>query len=237
MKSGPPHDTPYQLTSRYLVVNFAAIHTTSLTFSNSLANIAAYKDPLTGRSYWDLLREEIDAVDQESEEGPGIWNKRKLNKLVGLDSVIRETLRRNLSAVVGLVRKVMPKEGYTYSNGLHLNHGDLVGVPTLSIHHDDETTVVTNAMEKLVDFEGFRFSRPYQELSAASKEQGEQGDISAIGGVGKLAAVTTADQYLAFGHGKHAWLVLSSLFTLLSPIYYIYITLFNIISLYKITLD
>ena len=159
--------------------------------------MAAYTDQLTGRSYWDLLREEVEAVDRMSEEGSGVWTKRKLNKLVGLDSFIRETLRRNLSGLVGLVRKVIPKEGYTYANGLHVKHGELVGVPTLSMHTDDDATG-----EQALEFIGFRYSRPYQELSAQAVT-----DISATGGVGRLAAVTTADQYLAFGHGKHAWLV------------------------------
>ena len=190
---GPLHDSAYQLTCRYLVVNFAAIHTTSLAFSNSVANMAAYTDNLTGRSYWDLLREEVEAVDGESEEGPGVWTKRKLNKLVGLDSFVRETLRKDLSGSVGLVRKVVLKEGYTYSNGLHVSHGGLVGVPVLSLHNDDETTG-----HQALDFIGFRYSRPYQELSAQ-----EAADIT--GGVGKFAAVTTGDQFLSFGHGKHAW--------------------------------
>ena len=156
--------------------------------------MARYTDLLTGRSYWDLLREEIEAVDHESEEGPGIWTKRKINMLVGLDSFIRETLRRNLTPLVGLVRKVMPKEGYTYSNGLHIKHGDLVGVPGLTLHNDDDATG-----QQALDFIGFRYSRPYQELSTT--------DISA-GGLGKLAAVAPADHYLPFGHGKHVWSVL-----------------------------
>ncbi|KAF8432587.1 cytochrome P450, partial [Terfezia claveryi] len=191
---GPPHDSSYQVSCRYLLVNFAAIHTTSLTFSNSVANMAAYTDELTGCGYWDLLREEVEAVDRESEEGPGVWTKRKLNKLVGLDSFIRETLRKNFSGPVGLVRKVMPKEGYTYANGLHVNHGELVGVPTLSVHIDDD-----NTGKQALDFIGFRYSRPYQELAGQAAT-----DISATGGIGKLAAVTTADEYLPFGHGKHA---------------------------------
>lgn len=159
--------------------------------------MAAYTDPVTGRSYWDLLREEIEAVDCESEEGPGVWTKRKINKLVGMDSLIRETLRRNVTATVGLVRKVMPKEGYTYSNGLHINHGDTVGIPTLCLHNDDDLTG-----QQALDFIGLRYSRPYQELSAQAAT-----DILATGGVGQHAAVITADQYLPFGHGKHVWSV------------------------------
>jgi len=92
------------------------------------------------------------------------------------------------------VRKVMPKEGYTYSNGLHIKHGDLVGVPARTLHNDDDATG-----QQALDFIGLQYSRPYQELSAT--------DISA-GGLGQLAAVTPADHYLSFGNGKHIWSVL-----------------------------
>lgn len=168
-----------------------------MAFAHTMGNLAAYRDS-TGQSYWDLIHEEVLAVDRESEEGPGNWTKKKLNRLVGVDSFIRESLRLDMSPPVGLIRKVISKEGYTYSNGLHLKQEAFVGVPALCIHTDqDSIKAGTDATE----FDGFRFSRPYQELVVNAPAT----DISATSGVGKHAAVTTNDQYLAFGHGKHAW--------------------------------
>lgn len=192
IKIGPPCGTTEDLTVRYLNMNFVALHSTSMTFAHTLANMAAFRDS-TGQSYWELLREEVLAVDRDSEEGPGIWTKKKLQKLVGMDSVIRESLRLDMTPAIGMVRKVLPKEGYTYSNGLHLKQGVTVGVPTLCIHRDQDGL---NAGGNAAEFNGFRFSRPYQELSTEV--------TSAASGIGKYSSITTSEQYLPFGHGKHA---------------------------------
>jgi len=167
-----------------------------MTFTHTMASMAAYRDS-TGQSYWDLIREEVLAVERDSEEGPGIWTKRKLNRLVGMDSLIKESLRLDMSPPVGLIRKVISKEGYTYSNGLHLKQGAYVGVPALCIHIDQDST---KAGADATEFNGFRFSRPYQELVANASTE----EISAISGIGKYSAVMNSDQFLAFGHGKHA---------------------------------
>ncbi|KAF8471895.1 cytochrome P450 [Kalaharituber pfeilii] len=186
-----------EITVRYLILNFAAIHTTSLTLSSFLLNMATCgSTDSSGHRCWDLLREEVLAVDRDSEEAPGVWTKQKLNKLVGMDSYLRETIRWNpLVGLLSLVRKVMPKEGYTFSNGLWLKQGDYVGAPAYNIHYDDELSG-----EDASAFGGFRFSKPYQQLRAEGKSIAE---IAALG-VGKFAAVTTGDNYLSFGHGKHA---------------------------------
>ena len=164
-----------------------------MTLAHTLANMAAFRDS-TGQSYWDLLREEVLAVDRDSEEGPGVWTKKKIQKLVGMDSVIRESLRLDLTPAIGMIRKVIPREGYTYSNGLHLKQGAVVGVPSLCINRDQDGL---NAGENAAEFDGFRFSRPYQELPKEA--------ISAVSGIGKHSAITTSEQYLTFGHGKRAW--------------------------------
>ena len=193
---GPPHYNDESLSIRYLVLNFVAMHTTTLAFTNALINAAAYS-PSGGGQYWEILRDEVLMVDRLSEEGPaGVWTKKKLNKLVGMDSFIRETLRFHMVAAAALVRKVMAKEGYTFSNGLHIKHGELVGVPAISIHTTDESSG-DNPME----FQGFRFSKPYHVLL----DEGASASDITFGGT-RLSAVTTTDRFLTFGHGKHAWL-------------------------------
>ena len=197
IKQGPPSSSVEDITSWYLHFNFISLHTTSMTVAYTLDNMATYRDS-TGQSYWDLLCEEVLAVDRDSEEGPGIWTKRKVDKLVGMDSFIRESLRLNMAPAVGMVRKVEQKGGYTYSNGLHLKQGAFVGVPSLCINRDQDGI---KGIENAEVFDGFRFSRPYQELAKVDI------DISAPRGVGNVSATTTSDRYLTFGRGKHEWWV------------------------------
>jgi len=190
---GPPDNSIEQLATRYMNMNFVSLLSTSMTFAHSLSNMAAYQDS-TGGSYWDLIHEEVLAVDNDSEEGPGVWTRKKLNRLVGMDSFIRETLRLHMTPAIGMIRKVIAKEGYTYSNGTHLKRGMLIGVPSLSIHRDqDGMKAGANADE----FIGFRFSRPYQELL----ENASAEDISATSRVGKFSATTLSDQFVPFGGG------------------------------------
>lgn len=190
---GPEHYNTHSLCLRYLTVNFAAIHTTSLTFTHVFVKLASCKTP-QGESYVKVLREEIEAVEANSSEPRGVWNKKKLNKLVGLDSFIRETLRLEMTGMVGMTRHVVPKEGHTFSNGLHLRQGTSVCLPSACVHRSEGQAYGE-------DFDGFRYSPPFHQLLA---ETGDAEKISAIGGVGKLAAVTTSNNYLAFAHGTHA---------------------------------
>lgn len=191
---GPEHYNIHALSLRYLTVNFAAIHTTSLSFTHVFINLTTNTTP-QGESYIKLLREEIEAVEQNSSEPRGVWNKKKLNKLVGLDSFIRETLRLNMTGTVGMTRHVVAKEGHTFSNGLYVPHGAALCLPSSCVHRSEDIGYGEN-------FDGFRYSAPFQQLLA---ETGDASKISAIGGVGKLAAVTTSENYLSFAHGTHAW--------------------------------
>ena len=90
----------------------------------------------------------------------------------------------------------MPEEGIKFSNGLWVKQGETVGIPALSIHRDNELSGPGSDV-----FDGFRFSKLYQELLRTQDGK----EIKAIGGVGKLAAVTTTNEHLVFGHGPHAW--------------------------------
>jgi cytochrome P450 len=67
---------------RLLLVNFAAIHSTSLTVTQILYRLLANPE------YFEPLREEIDAVIKE--EG---WTKAGIDKMYKIDSIVRETQR------------------------------------------------------------------------------------------------------------------------------------------------
>jgi cytochrome P450 len=72
---------------------------------------------------------------------------------------------------------------YTFSNQVALPVGTRVAVPILPIHLDEK--IYKNANE----FDGFRFSRMRDEETETAKSY----------------CVNTNTDFLAFGHGTHAW--------------------------------
>jgi cytochrome P450 len=70
------------LARRMLAVNFAAIHTTSLTFTQALYRLLANPE------YIEPLRQDVEAA--VAEEG---WTKAGLDKMYKIDSFLRETQR------------------------------------------------------------------------------------------------------------------------------------------------
>ena len=190
---GPDHYNQESLSTRYVLINLASIHSTATSSSWCILYLAGYV-PKNGGTYWETLYQEILAVEKDSEEGAGVWTKRKLNKLVGLDSVLRESLQHSMASTVAMLRKCMKKGGHRFSNGLWIREGEVVGIAAEAIQRQKRIEDTGSD-----DFDGFRFSRPYHELDPTT--------IS--GAIGQNSAVTTANEYLAFGHGKHAWLVLN----------------------------
>ncbi|KAM0815762.1 putative Ent-kaurene oxidase [Seiridium cardinale] len=53
-----------------------------------------------------------------------------------MDSFIRESLRANPIGEVGLERTIMSKDGFTFSNGLHVPKGATLAAPMKAIQHD-----------------------------------------------------------------------------------------------------
>ena len=90
--------------------------------------------------------------------------------------------------LVGLWRKAL--KDFTFSDGTFLPKGTLVGIANRSIHHDEKFYESANV------FKPFRFAEMH----------GEDGDGA------KNQFVSTTMEYLAFGHGKHAWYDASFLF-------------------------
>jgi cytochrome P450 len=124
--------------------------------------------------YVEEIREEISQVLKEN---GGKWSKAAVAKLVKTDSAIRESLRISTFLAHGMQRLVIGPKGVTTTNGLHLPYRSLLATSTCSIHHDDD--VYKDAMT----YKAFRFCQP----------EGPS-----------LPIVTTSDQFLAFGHGRHA---------------------------------
>jgi cytochrome P450 len=131
---------PENLVMRILFLNFAAIHTTSITLTNALFDLATYPQ------YVQELREEAKAAI-----GQDGWSKTAIQKLHKLDSFLRESMRFSGLAGISLMRKVIHPQGFTFSNGVTLPYGTYVNVAADALHHDDN--VYANANK----FDGFRF--------------------------------------------------------------------------------
>lgn len=78
-------------------------------------------------------------------------------------------------------RKVL--EDYTLSDGTFLPAGSLVFIASTAIHHDDEY------YEDPYAFKPWRFSEMRQKEGQHTKYQ----------------MVNTSNEFVSFGHGKHAW--------------------------------
>jgi cytochrome P450 len=161
--------TPYDLCLRILGINFAAIHTSSITFLQVLYHLAA--EP----KYVPELRQEVERVVEE--DG---WTRDALERMVKIDSFIRESTRLNPLSVQVMNRKVI--KDFTFSNGTFLPVGSTLAIPLYPVHHNEATYSQPDV------FDPFRFSR--------MKE--------AAGDDRKMQIINPSPDFLSFGIGKHA---------------------------------
>jgi len=126
------------LARRLLLVNLAAIQSTSLTFIQILYRLLATPE------YVESLRQEIGAA--VAEEG---WTKAGMDKLHRLDSFVRESQRMDILSPMGVARIAI--RPFTFSNGITIPAGTIVAAPTSAIHVDEE--LYSNPHK----FDGFRF--------------------------------------------------------------------------------
>jgi len=125
---------------RLLLVNFASIHSTSLTVMQVLYRLLANPEHL------EPLREEVNAVIKE--EG---WTKAGVDKMYKIDSFLRETLRLDGLTTVTMGRLVM--RPLKLSNGMTIAAGTLVAIPSSATHRDEITYPNPDV------FDGFRFAK------------------------------------------------------------------------------
>ena len=174
--------TPERIALRLLVVNFGAIHTSTLSITNAIFDLLA-SDPNLGLI--EQLREETKIV---LEEEKGAWNKRSLATMYKIDSVLRESSRLGSFVVTGLARRVELREGITAPNSTHCPYQSTIAVPSVGIQYD--SSVYADAET----FDPFRFSRQRQ-----SEHNGGRYIKKA-----NLAFVSTNASFHSFGHGRHA---------------------------------
>ncbi|KAI9571035.1 cytochrome P450 [Boletus coccyginus] len=138
------------LTIRVLAINFAAIHTSSSSFSHALFFLA--ENP----QYIQSLREEVESVVEK--EG---WSKASLGKMRKIDSFLKESQRLVGIGAVSLSRKAI--KDFTFSDGTFIPKGTLVVVPSRCLHLDNEH------YENAHVFDPFRFSDMRDEEGEGTK--------------------------------------------------------------------
>jgi cytochrome P450 len=166
----------YALAYRIVLLNFAAITTSTIMATNALLDI--WSTP-NAEELVSKLRDEAEGVFREFD---GHWTKAALAKLIHLDSAIRESARVSGVGGTALARRVRADDGITLPDGTWIPKNSTVGVSMDGIHFDEE--FYDNPRE----FRPFRFVRP---------QDGEKRPNEDL--------VTTSPHWLPFSHGMHAW--------------------------------
>lgn len=99
-KRDPAELDARRLSERLLFLNDVSMHTSAFTLQALLQNLAA-SDPNKG--YIETLRHECETVLREAD---GQWTREAVQKLVLLDSTIRESMRMSPFSIFGLPRTV-----------------------------------------------------------------------------------------------------------------------------------
>jgi cytochrome P450 len=191
----PYERKPRTIALRLLLTNFAAIHTSSFTITNVIFDIVAADPSVIGQ----LKDEAQSAVVANS----GKWDKALVNRLVKLDSSMRESVRVGSISTLGISRKIIAPDGITAPNGTWCPKGSTVSVPTFGIHHDPDNY---NEPE---EYQPFRFAQMRETattppITAPSEEGTIVKDNSHLIKNAALSFVSLSSKYHPFGHGRHA---------------------------------
>jgi hypothetical protein len=189
---------PVMISRRLMPLNFAAIHTTMLSMTNTLLDMLS-SDPSKGVVAG--IQEEVERVYAECD---GVWTKASLAKLIRTDSAIRESMRVNNFMTRGIMRKVMQPGGIVNNaEGWSAPQGAYIGLDVHSVQHDPEIYPNPN------EYDAFRFSRPREGFDKLSDKEKDESELLKLKNMGMI---TTGGSFLPFGHGRHAWFVEFGLF-------------------------
>jgi cytochrome P450 len=207
---------PEVVACRVLVANFVAIETSTAISTGLLYDLLS-SDPKEG--YIEGIAEEANRVLAEN---GGKWSKAALANMIRADSAVKETLRLNFSSKA-LTKEVALPGGVTLEDGLHLPQGARISVSSYGVHRDP--AIYPNG-EK---YDAFRFSRVKEEMEAKRQAKSPTSpttkhfpngdangripqttprpDPSRTADLIKeknLSMVATSENFLAFGHSRHA---------------------------------
>ena len=184
------------LSRRIMPIEFAAIHTSSITITNCLLDLVS-SDP--SKQYLEGILEQSNSILAQDN---GQWTKAGLARFDTADSALRESMRVSNFMTQNLVRKVVAKEGISNpTEGWHAPYGMTLSVDMHDIQHDPEVYPDPET------YDAFRFSRPEEEsqskiLNGTANERTANGNTNPAPKA--LGLVQTSDSFLPFSHGRHA---------------------------------
>ncbi|TFY55831.1 hypothetical protein EVJ58_g8000 [Rhodofomes roseus] len=147
---GPERTVP-ALALRILVLNFAAMHTTSTVLTHTLYYLAAHPEHAA------ILRDEVEGVVQD--EG---WSKAALGNMRLVDSFLKEVGRVTGMGAIAMNRKAL--RDFTFLDGTFIPKGTFVAAAARPIHWDGEHYANPEA------FDPWRFAT----MSNRNSKTGEQ---------------------------------------------------------------
>jgi len=195
------------------LINFAAIHTTAIGFTQIFYDLATIGFESTSAqmdltlcddspsTIIDMLRQEIltNLPDVSTAD------RKSLQSLVHLEAFIKESMRMHLNACAVMPRCVLADEGYTTKDGrLFFPKGSVLAVPGRMISFDKRFWDDPQRHNYL------RYGRLANDGSN-SNEKGQNIEESERRNTVKSQdryVATSTDEYLAFGAGKHVWYAL-----------------------------
>ncbi|KAJ8464090.1 hypothetical protein ONZ51_g9826 [Trametes cubensis] len=146
------NNTDDQIIQRILLINMAAIHTSSNSITHAIYHLAEHPE------YLAPLREESEPIIQE--EG---WTKAAMGRMWKLDSVMRESQRLNGINTISLMRKT--QKDVVLKDGTFLPRGTLMVAAAYPLHHDDSVYADASV------FDPWRFSRQREREGESMKHQ------------------------------------------------------------------
>ncbi|KAH9895714.1 cytochrome P450 [Cubamyces lactineus] len=146
------NNTDKEMVQRILLVNFAAIHTSSNSITHMIYHLAERPEYLLP------LREEIEPIIRE--EG---WTKGALSRMWKLDSFMKEAQRINGINIISLMRKA--QKDIVLGDGTFIPRGTLMVAAAHPLHHDDSVYADADV------FDPWRFSRQREREGEALKHQ------------------------------------------------------------------
>ena len=181
-RQNPADKSPDMLSRRLMTLNFAAIHTSTMTTVNLILDL--FSGP-AGKACLAAITAECQAL---SEKYGAEWSSARIAEMVMTDSALRESMRLSGFGSKAFSRKVMARESVMLSNGVFVPHGEIICLSGYSMHHDESI-----------------YPRPYGFCyDRFLKPQHGSGDGGRETRMLIKAAATTELTYAVWGHGKHA---------------------------------